>query len=546
MTQYPGAATVRGDVVEFALFAPGKRRVSLVGDFNEWNAASDPLSMHEGVWRVEKRLGAGRHAYGFGVDGRFIPDPYAREAEWQAGSPKTFVLVGTAPFQWRHDAFKRPAYPDLTIYEILVGDFSPEGTFEGVTARLDHVQQLGVNCIELMPLTCGPPRDHWGYHPVFYFAPEAGYGTPDDLRRLVDEAHGRGMAVIVDVCLAHSGKQHPFLQLYPYSESPWYGEPFGGQNEFGLPSFDYRKPATQAFTREVLQFWLREFHLDGYRLDYARLIGEHEGMGVPQLARDIRAVRPDAYIITEVLPEIPQYINQWDVNGSWHESLQNTLTDNLTLDLLPEAEREPEQTWQHLLRALNPVEEDYCNADLCVNFVGTHDEERMMRVLTDRGLPEEEALARVELATALVFCMAGSPMMFHGEEWGERTEKKLTPNPLHWERLETPSGQRLFQFFQWTIGLRKSVPALRSPGVEVTGTDADQRCLQMRRWSGEAEQPSSEVVIAANFSTYERTMPLSLRAGTWREARSGQKRDVENGLKVMLGPFQFQLWFRKD
>lgn len=541
----PGPVRVQGNVVEVALFAPGKQRVALVGEFNGWDAAADVLQESDGCWRLHKELPPGRYAYGFEVDGVRIADPYAREAEWEnAKAATTYVTVGGEPFAWKQDSFVRPPYQDLIIYEILVNDFSPEGTFRGVTERLDHLERLGINCIELMPLTSGPPRDHWGYHPVFYFAPDARYGTAAELRELVDAAHGRGMAVILDVCLAHSGKQHPFLQLYAWHESPWYGEPFGGQNEFGLPSFDYSKPATQAFSRQVLEFWLREFHIDGYRLDYAKLIGERDGMGIPQVLADIRRARPEAYIVTEMLPEKPDYINRWDVNGSWHESLQNTLTDNLTLDLIADEERKPEESWQHLLRALNPVAEDYCRADLCVNFVGNHDEERMMRVLLEKGLPEDEALRRVELVTALVFCMSGPPLMFHGEEWGERTEKKISPNPIHWDLLETESGGRLFQFFQRCIALRKEHPALRSPHVKVEGEDSPSRCLRLYRWTEGGEFPASEAALAVNLSAQMREMHLELRDGSWQVVLAAREVDHPERYPVALPPFSFVLWVK--
>src|SRR5688572_5048825 len=194
----PHGAHDRGDgVVSFALWAPWKKSVHLIGDFNGWDMAADPLTVDEsGLWWVEKHLDPGVHAYQFVLDGEFVVgDPYARALRWSEGSPQphALVAVGAEPYAWGDDSFGIKPLNQLVIYELHVGDFSPEGTFAGALERLDHLAGLGVDAIELMPIQEFPGDRSWGYNPAYFFAVESAYGTAEDLKRLVDAAHQRGI-----------------------------------------------------------------------------------------------------------------------------------------------------------------------------------------------------------------------------------------------------------------------------------------------------------------------------------------------------------------
>src|SRR5262245_54190731 len=180
-------------VVTFALWAPWKSSVHLIGDFNNWDMQADPLAVDEsGLWWVEKRLEPGIYGYQFVIDGETTTgDPYARALRWAEGSPRPHALieVGATPYAWGDDGFGIKPLNQLVIYELHVGDFSPEGTFEGVTQRLDYLAGLGVDAIELMPIKEFPGDRSWGYNPAYFFAPESAYGSADDLKRLIDAAH---------------------------------------------------------------------------------------------------------------------------------------------------------------------------------------------------------------------------------------------------------------------------------------------------------------------------------------------------------------------
>jgi 1,4-alpha-glucan branching enzyme len=184
----PGAVDHGKGKVTFALYAPGKRSVHLIGDFNGWSRSADPLqSTPEGLWWLEKKLKKGAYAYQFLVNGKLvICDPYATELVEDSAydPPRALIEVGRKPFVWRHDAWQRPAFNELIIYELHVGDFTPQGTFQGVIEKLDYLRDLGVNALELMPMFEFAGEEGWGYNPAYFFSVEKSYGTLDDFKRL--------------------------------------------------------------------------------------------------------------------------------------------------------------------------------------------------------------------------------------------------------------------------------------------------------------------------------------------------------------------------
>ena len=304
------AADGSADVL-FRLHAPAKQRVCLVGEFNGWNGDADPMSPDDsGNWTITKRLPAGPHRYQFLVDGRGVADPAATDTAQPEDNPHratahAIVDVAKPSFQWQHDQWPRPAFEDLIIYEINIADFSADGNLAAIPYKLDYLAQLGVNAIEFLPIFSAAREEEWGYQTAFYFCPSATYGSADQFKSFIDEAHGKGIAVLLDICLAHSAHACPLQLMYDYDKSPFYGRGIGGDNAFGLPTFDHRKTATQAFVRAVQKFWLEQFHIDGFRYDYAINVGIDGDNGMPRVVADARAVRGDAYLIAEWLPEDP-------------------------------------------------------------------------------------------------------------------------------------------------------------------------------------------------------------------------------------------------
>jgi len=206
--------------------------------------------------------------YRFRLDrGSLFPDPAARAQA--ADVHGASVVVDAAAYAWRDRDWKRPPFRDLVIYELHVGTFTPEGTFRAAIDKLPHLQRLGVNALELMPIADFPGDRSWGYDGVLIYAPARAYGTPDDLRALVDAAHAAGIAVILDVVYNHFGPDGNYLSQY---SSHFFDErhqtPWGA----GL-NFDGEKsePVRDFFVSNI-NYWMEQYHIDGFRLDATHAI----------------------------------------------------------------------------------------------------------------------------------------------------------------------------------------------------------------------------------------------------------------------------------
>jgi glycosidase len=293
------------------LTAPNKSYVYVLGEFNNWQTSaaglmnktstvnSDPAT---GRWWVQvDGLTPGReYAYQFLVDGQLrIADPYCEKIldsdndkyintndytvypglkAYPTGSTTGIVSVlqtGQTPYVWKTTNFKRPARTDMVVYELLLRDFVKRHDYKTLQDTLNYIQRLGVNTIELMPVTEFDGNDNWGYSPCFYFAPDKYYGTKDALKALIDACHSRGMAVVLDMVLNHSTGNSPMVQLYgtisggPTADNPWFNvvakHPANVYNDL-----NHESPYTRYWSKNVMKFWLQEYHVDGYRFDLSK------------------------------------------------------------------------------------------------------------------------------------------------------------------------------------------------------------------------------------------------------------------------------------
>jgi 1,4-alpha-glucan branching enzyme len=486
-----------------------------------------------------KQLTPGSHTYQFAVDvdgpaGEIIIcDPYARALADDSAfdPPRAVVEVARPPYGWRHNTWARPAYRDLILYELHVGDFSPEGSFRGVIDRLDYLRELGINAIELMPIFEFKGDLGWGYNPAYFFTVEKSYGEPDDLRTLIDEAHARGIAVVLDLVLAHTAHRHPFNRLYPYDQSPWYGPGCGEPNQFGFPSLDYSKGPTQDFSRDVQTYWLREFHVDGFRYDYCNGIGNCDGMGVPHLVSTARAIRPDVFLIGEFSPEKPDQVSATGLDGAWHVSASYGLKALLCQDGCGDFH------WDDFARCvavLQPWTAGYQAAAECVNYLESHDEQRVVNDMRGCGASEEDARRRSTLGAVLLFTMPGEPMLYHGQEFGEGTPRTTNDrNRLHWEEMVDAGGRGLHEQYRKLWWLRRDHPALRTETYSLDASYPEQKALVYHRWNDEGD----EVVVAANFSPAAQSLTIPFpHPGRWCDAMTGQTLEVTEGQVVIELP----------
>jgi cyclomaltodextrinase len=376
------------------------------------------------------------------------------------------------------DARHSPAWlSDGVLYELNVRTFSPEGTFDAVTARLGDLKALGVNIIWLMPInpigqlkkkgSIGSPyavRDYYGINPD--------YGTADDLHRLVNEAHGLGLKVIVDVVLDHTSWDNELMKRPAFYKHDAAGNPASPYDWTDVVQLDYANPEVRSYMTKVLEYWIREFDLDGFRCDVASMVPTDFW---EQARKDLEAIKPDIMMLAEAQePEL--LAKAFDIDYSWTE--YHALSDAATG---AGSAREIQAAWEAERKA-GP------RGALHMRIADDHDEQRAIALFGVHG-----ALA----ASAVIFTMDGVPLLYNGMEVGDDTESTapalFEKLPVFWaiaeRRPEVP------RFYHWMIPLRHAHAALRQGKTTwVRNSDEDRVLTYVRSDSTE------EILVAINLS----------------------------------------------
>ena len=274
-----GAEYQNDGKTRFSLWAPAAGDVELVLDGEARIMRRD----EDGVFTLTVKAASGTR-YRYRIDGEMeVPDPASRYQPEDVHGPS--AVVDPDAFDWKDEDWRGRLWEETVLYELHVGTFSPEGTFAGVRERLDGLVDLGVTAIELMPLSDFPGGRNWGYDGVLPFAPDSSYGTPGDLKELVQAAHERGISIFLDVVYNHFGPEGNYLPVYAPSfftdrhETPWgAGVNFDGEGSRHVREF---------FVHNAL-YWLEEFHLDGLRLDAVHaILDDSEEHFLIELARRV-------------------------------------------------------------------------------------------------------------------------------------------------------------------------------------------------------------------------------------------------------------------
>src|SRR5690348_10362515 len=256
-------ATLEGGRAEFRVWAPHARQVTLRlvsgGDLSMQRVA-------DGTFSVRAAAQAGDRYFYLVDEHKPLPDPVSRLLPEGVHGPS--AIVDPSAFAWSDQAWRGLELRDYIIYELHVGTFSPEGTFDGVVQRLEYLKSVGISVIQLMPVAAFPGQRNWGYDGVSPYAVQASYGGPEGLRRLVNAAHRAGLAVMLDVVYNHLGHEGNYLRQFgPYftsrHQTPW-GEAVNYDSDVSEGVRDY--------VIENALYWIREYHLDGLRLDAVQTI----------------------------------------------------------------------------------------------------------------------------------------------------------------------------------------------------------------------------------------------------------------------------------
>ncbi len=256
-------AQLVGDRAEFRVWAPAARAVLLRMEDGPTFAME---RLEDGTYFTRRPVHAGQRYFYQVDDNPPVPDPVSRLLPEGVHGPTE--IVDADAFRWTDAAWRGTDYAEYVLYELHVGTFTPAGDFNGVIARLPYLKQLGVTAIEIMPVNAFPGRRNWGYDGVSPYAVQASYGGPDGLKRLVDAAHAQGLAVVLDVVYNHLGNEGNYLRLFgPYFTSR-HQTPWGEAVNFDSEGCE----GVRRYFIENALYWVREYHMDGLRLDAIQTI----------------------------------------------------------------------------------------------------------------------------------------------------------------------------------------------------------------------------------------------------------------------------------
>ncbi|MFW5887450.1 MAG: alpha-amylase family glycosyl hydrolase [Bacteriovoracia bacterium] len=512
----PGAIDHGDEYVSFAIYSPGKKSVSVIASFNGWNSQQTTLTEREpGFWVSVIKLSQGEYFYQFLIDDEIvICDPYAREISYRNTNneiPTAIIRINEKPFIWEHDHWPRHSLRDLIIYEMHIGDFTPEGSFNAATAQLGYLKELGINAIQLTPVC--EAKDYWGYKPTYLFAPWRKFGTPNELRNFIDQAHGHDIAVILDMVVAHTAHEHPFNQMYPYEESPWYGPVLGESNQFGLPSFNFLNDATNFFVTDIARHWLLNYHVDGFRYDYLAGIGTNdERKGLPTVIGEARKIRPHVFLIGECIPEDADLVNDSGLSAVWHTRSRLALQT-----LLIETDVEPYtfDDFEEVVQVLDPKTQEYVSAEFMINYIESHDDERLLYALQNSEFDDDLVFKKIKLAISILMTIPGQPMIYQGQEWGEATPNNgPKENKIQWQLKNDNLGRGITEYLKSMCKLRKTRSSFRSENFSFLTIDVQKRCIAYKREYGQGDI----AIVGVNFSHEKQTLKIPLpKNGYWHQ-----------------------------
>lgn len=435
-----GAEILDSGGVRFRLWAPAARTVALCLEGPGRRSKVAMTAAPGGWFAVEtSKAGAGTR-YRYLIDGETrVPDPASRfQPDDVHGASE---VIDPEAFDWTDGAWSGRPWEEAVLYELHVGTFTREGTFAGAVGRLDDLVELGVTAIELMPVADAPGRRNWGYDGAYPFAPESGYGRPEELKELVQAAHERGLMVFLDVVYNHFGPEGNYLHRYaPQFFTERYHTPWG-------PAVDFEggksRTVRDFFIHNAL-YWIEEYHLDGLRLDAVHAIFDRSEPDIlSELAATVRERVGESRHVHLVLENDKNaarylargeegrprgYVAQW--NDDAHHALHALLTGERFGYYADYIER---PAW-HLGRALaegfayqgepSPYRDDAPRGEpsahlpptAFVCFLQNHDQVGN-RAFGER-ITELAEPAALRAAVALLLLAPSPPLLFMGEEWG--------------------------------------------------------------------------------------------------------------------------------
>jgi 1,4-alpha-glucan branching enzyme len=566
--------------------APQKSSVYVVGDFNDWKILPSYQMKKDGeyFWLELIELTSGsEYAFQYLVDENlYVADPYSEKIldpsndqfipitvypnlkAYPSGKATGIVSVlqtGQTDYVWQASNYIRPDKEKLIVYELLVRDFETDKSFQGAINRLDYLKDLGINAIELMPIMEFSGNNSWGYNPIFYFAPDKAYGTKNKLKELIDKAHERGIAVILDMVLNQADFEFPYVKMYwdngkPATTNPWFNRdathPF---NVFF--DFNHDSPYTENLVDDINKYWITEYKFDGFRFDLSKGftqtvntdVGAWSGYdqsridNLTRMANKIWETDTDCYVILEHLgvdsEEAVLANNGMMLWGIMHEAYkQNSLGFSGNSDISRSFYKNRSATWN--------------NPESIVAYMESHDEQRIMYDNIQFGSKSGSydikslpvALERVKAASAFLYSIPGPKMIWQFGELGYEVSidfnGRTGEKPIRWEYNEDVSRQRLRNTISHLFKLKSEYSVFNTESVVIQGGTSLSKQIVLKSEPYTATPTSMDdmnVVIVGNFDVVPKAISANFpHTGQWYDYFS-----QEEILDATVTPFALTL-----
>ncbi len=614
--------------VTLSLFAPKKEFVYVIGDVTGWEIDNRYFMKRETTpdgahwWLTIDGIDPNRqHDFQYYVGGASrdvrVGDPYAHKVRTpvdhqiseavypglqsypgdKTENDVSVIYPDGQQTEFQFSDFEPPKQEDLVIYELLLRDFVETSSFDVLADTLGYLDSLGVNAVELLPVSNFEGNGFWGYRPSAHLAMDKSYGPPDGLKRFVEEAHRRGIAVILDVVYNHITATSSIAQLYGSAADNPFLESGPGRGICGafFQELNQGHPFVKEYIRRANAYWLEEFNVDGFRFDVSKCVAD-DGVNINDpshsdalvsgwkaVADSMWSTTPNAYVILENVGaprdanELGAYGGRGQTGGmlTWHNmnhSYSRADRGNLT------GGSNLSSSYYRNRRGFDQPS--------AVTYMTSHDEQWLMRWKKARGNGTagystqdfKTALNRQKLVGAFFFTVPGPRMMWQFDEvgygWGpdeclrgfrgedvcpESAPIRIGPKPIRWayaDSTQSPDRNKLYETWKALIQLRNDheVFARARTGsqealdMNVAGRDTV-RCLRL-------EDENLDATIIGNFGLTVQTVTLEVggengacsftQTGTWYNFFEDAARSVRSAQPLQLRPGEFRIYTTKE
>lgn len=577
----PGAVYLGDQRCRFCIWAPRAQRLEL--EITEPQPRRVELQTDQrGNWHaILDGIAPGTRYYYRFPDGRRLPDPASRFQPQGVHGPSQVVDLH---FPWNDGDWHGLPLRHYILYELHVGTFTDEGTFDAAIAHLDYLKDLGITAVELMPVAQFPGGRNWGYDGAYLYAPQDTYGGPEGLFRLVDACHARGLAVVLDVVYNHFGPEGSYLREFGHYFTDRYHTPWGDAINFD----DRHSDEVRRFFIENACYWVREFHIDGLRLDavhaifdesarpFLRALGDAVHQEADRLNRRVCVIAESNK--NDVRHTQPAEIGGYGLDAQWNDDFHHSLRTLLTgdrdgyyadfgrLEQLARALRDGFVYSGHYSRYRGRSHGSWSRplpAQRFVVFAQNHDQVGN-RLLGER-LSQQVPLEAYKLAAGCVLWSPYVPMLFMGEEYGEtapflyfvshsdpdlieavrrgrreefkafdwqgeaadpQAEETFRQCKLNHALRESGDHRMLLEFYRELIHLRRRLPALAELSKQRLEVQLDekQRWIACRRWHA-----ASEAIVIYSFNDEPISDEIRLPEGQWSKRFDSSDRRWHGG-----------------